>query len=133
MARSTRHVVRCLAAALTLADGSGRPCRRTVSPRSATLTGSDHRSRRAALLRARRSRSRASRRAPNARSSARRPAISRCRIWTRGCTRVMVQLQGFADASRKVELLARQIVRADTELQIASATEQHRGHRRSAR
>jgi len=36
---------------------------------------------------------------------------------------MVVRLQGFADATRNVELLARQIVRADTELQIASASE----------
>jgi len=34
-----------------------------------------------------------------------------------------VRLQGFADVTRNVELLARQIVRADTQLQIATASE----------
>ena len=36
---------------------------------------------------------------------------------------MVVRLQGFADASRNVELLARQVVRADTQLQLASTSE----------
>ena len=36
---------------------------------------------------------------------------------------MVIRLQGFADVTRNVELLARQIVRADTQLQIATASE----------
>jgi len=122
MARGTRHVVRFLAAGLTLAVVIASPAVANAQSTLATLTGTITDASGGALPGATvtlTSVATGTERTVNSEASGdfKVPNLDA------GIYTMTVKLQGFADASRQVELLARQIVRADTELQIASATE----------